>query len=540
MMLSRAIRNLARRLSGERGFTMVSAMGSLMLVMLFSAGAYTAVTGDIPLARADQDRKQAYAAAEAGLHEYEYHLNQDNAYWSKCTNVPAPNAVNQRWDGTGSDPRQWRKVPNASSEYAIELLPATGYSQCVEGTQESMIDPASGTFRIRVTGRSNGKKRSIVATMRRRGFLDFLWFTDLETSDPAWYELNSQGRATNPDIVAWAASECAKWYRLGRGSESYSGTVVEFDGTGTDPLSASCTEIQFADADVMAGPFHTNDEILTCGTPEFGRTTADNIEVSAPPQGYRSCGGGSSPVFKGVWSPSSRVMGMPPSNTSLASVADPNWTFTGRTTIVLNGNSMTVNGVSMGLPPNGVVYVKNGNCGQGYFPLNPYGNAVGCADVYLRGNYSGNLTIGSEKDIIVDGNVIHNGDAMLGLISNGFVRVYHPVSPANRVNNPNYTSCSNSAGTMTNVTIDAAILSLQHSFTVDNYYCGPKLGTLTVNGAIGQKHRGPVGRSGSPGNGYTKNYQYDDRLRFRSPPHFLDPVQSSWRVIRQTEQTPPR
>jgi hypothetical protein len=103
-------------------------------------------------------------------------------------------------------------------------------------------------------------------------------------------------------------------------------------------------------------------------------------------------------------------------------------------------------------------------------------------------------------------------------------------------------SCTNAAGTLTNVQIDAAILSLNHSFTVDNYYCGAALNNLTVNGAIGQKFRGPVGRSsgGTPINGYIKKYTYDDRLRFRSPPHFLDPVQSAWRIARYTEQLPPR
>jgi hypothetical protein len=90
------------------------------------------------------------------------------------------------------------------------------------------------------------------------------------------------------------------------------------------------------------------------------------------------------------------------------------------------------------------------------------------------------------------------------------------------------------------VTIDAAILSLQHSFTVDNHFCGQALGELRVNGVIAQKFRGPVGRGGNTiVNGYRKNYNYDDRMSLRSPPHFLDPVQSAWRIQRQVE-TPPK
>jgi len=125
---------------------------------------------------------------------------------------------------------------------------------------------------------------------------------------------------------------------------------------------------------------------------------------------------------------------------------------------------------------------------------------------------------------------------MLGLIANNFVRVYHPVSNLNAANR----SCTNAAGTMQNVRIDAAILALNHSFTVDHYFCGGPQQTLTVNGAIAQKFRGPVGTGGGGGisNGYLKDYNYDDRLRLRQPPHFLDPVQSAWRIMRQFEQVP--
>ena len=106
------------------------------------------------------------------------------------------------------------------------------------------------------------------------------------------------------------------------------------------------------------------------------------------------------------------------------------------------------------------------------------------------------------------------------------MRVYHP--------------CSGT--TMPNVRIDAAILSLLHSFTVDNYDCGSKLGNLTVKGAIAQKYRGAVGTGGasSGGSGYIKDYQYDDRLQYRSPPYFLDPIAASWHVIRSNEQVPAR
>ncbi|MCA1598221.1 MAG: hypothetical protein LC769_04240, partial [Chloroflexi bacterium] len=284
--------------------------------------------------------------------------------------------------------------------------------------------------------------------------------------------------------------------------------------------------------------------ILVCGSPTFGRNAQDRIEVSGG--GWRSNCSGSSPNFVGTWTPNAPLLTLPPTDDTLATVATSAYQFTGTTIITLNGANMTVqnasNGyasVTMALPSNGVIYVGNGTCGVGYQPLNPYGDPSGCGNVYVKGSYSKDLTIATAKDIVVTDDLTRSGDVMLGLIANNFVRIYHPVSKRD-ANNPY--SCTNASGTKTNIVADAAILSLQHSFTVDNYYCGAALGNLSINGVIGQKFRGPVGRGGGGSviSGYTKDYDYDDRMRFRSPPHFLDPVQASWRTSRYTEQIPAR
>jgi hypothetical protein len=89
-------------------------------------------------------------------------------------------------------------------------------------------------------------------------------------------------------------------------------------------------------------------------------------------------------------------------------------------------------------------------------------------------------------------------------------------------------------------TIDAAILALKHSFIHDNWHCGDPTGDLTEVGAMAQKFRGPVGTgSGATiSTGFRKEYVYNDRLRYREPPSFLDPVQASWGIARETEQVP--
>jgi hypothetical protein len=90
-------------------------------------------------------------------------------------------------------------------------------------------------------------------------------------------------------------------------------------------------------------------------------------------------------------------------------------------------------------------------------------------------------------------------------------------------------------GSLENPVVDAAILSTNHSWIVDNYKCGEKLGGLTVWGSIAQFWRGPVGTGGGTGTGYIKNYNYDERLASQEPPSFLSPTNvNSWKLTRET------
>jgi hypothetical protein len=53
-----------------------------------------------------------------------------------------------------------------------------------------------------------------------------------------------------------------------------------------------------------------------------------------------------------------------------------------------------------------------------------------------------------------------------------------------------------------------------------------------VSGAIAQKYRGAVGTTN--GTGYTKDYNYDDRLKYIEPPSFIEPEKSAWVIGRET------
>lgn len=531
---------------------MVTVIGTMTVVTLLSVAALGAVGGDLSVARGDQDSKRAYDAAQAGVAWYRFQLNRDPAYWTRCTNVPnvatghAP--VNQI-----NDIRYTAPVPGTTdATYAIEIIPNKDSAACVEGEKAALTALQDKTLRIRSTGYANGKKRSVIAVFKRRSFLDFLYYSKFETQDPVTY--TPYDSYYSPSVSGWAAGDdktvgaCARPYNdalgTGRGTRRYVGVK-----TGNGPTFAGiCGEIQWVTNDKVNGPLHTEDQLLVCGSPVFGRS-GDRVEIldatSGGVRGSSTCG--AAPTFTGNKIAGATNLDTPPDNTGLAKLAVAPYVFTGQTKIQLNGTSATVtnNGVTqvLPLPPtNGVIYVKSGSCGVPYSYYQRYNDPVGCGNVEVSGTYSSSMTIGSDNDIIIRGDLKHQGDSLLGLIAQSFVRVYHPVAmnlPADPPNGPavEKTSCdANSgevAGSPLTVQIDAAILALNHSFIVDNYSCGDQRQALNVFGSISQRFRGPVGTSA--GTGYVKNYVYDDRLSYKEPPNFLDPVRSSWRTVRVSE-----
>ncbi len=530
--------SVKRLRNNEGGFTMISVMLGMTLVVAVSFVAVAAVTGDIHQSRNDLDHRRAFEAARAGVNDYVYHLHKDTDYWTHCANVSEPSAVNQ----VGSTAKR-RAVPgNTGGKYAIELLPAAGQTQYTECSTtspgSSMLEPSGllkGTFRIRSTGFSADSKVSIIATFKPATFLDYVYFTQRETSDPVTYGFPNPSAALDG-----AYSQCGKTIKEGR----YTAPIPT--------TSEYCDTISFVEGDSIKGPMHTNDAFVICKNPTLGRGSADPVEVSSPPKGWystnevphsgSSCTGSNS-NFKGTFTANAPVITPPPTNSELKNIAGLK--FKGQVRICLSGNTMSVGAgksctetvlYSGPLPSNGVVYVENGICETIYSPFTAtYPATSGCGNAYIHGSYTGQLTLATENDIIIDGSLVHSGEGVLGLVANNFVRIYHPFSSDTVSTQTAHNKCnsgSNGPTSIKNVQIDAAILAINHSFIVDHYDCGNALGTLTVNGAIAQKYRGAVGTSG--GSGYIKSYNYDDRLQFIEPPSFIEPKQSDWVIGRET------
>ncbi|HEY4778797.1 MAG TPA: hypothetical protein VIH47_04315 [Solirubrobacterales bacterium] len=535
----------------EDGFTMIITLIAMTVMMMLAVVAVTAVNGDGHLSLRNLEQKQAYEAAKAGVEDYAFHLDATNgSYWEKCTNVELPNAVNQ----IGSTAKT-RPVPGTTgAKYAIELIPSstqTRYTQCSEidpsGSMLEQTGQLPGSFRIRSNGFAGKAKATIVATFKRPSFLDYVYFTQFETSDPITY-------AGEKTWLPEAYKQCEKTMQEGRYAQEIPGSNGVY-----------CNVISFKSGEAIRGPLHSNDAIFVCGNPTFGRSPADSIEVGAPSPGWyggtnaalgearlgsRECPR-AEPTFPGTFKTSSPPLNPPTTNSELSTIAEPAFRYSGQVRICLSGATMKVstNGTCDGskysgaIPANGVVYVfNNSSCvSSKYDPYKvTYETTSGCGNALVSGeNYSGQLTIAAENDVLISGPLTRQSgtNGMLGLIANNFVRVFHAY-PTEKYNAEGKVECGSGAGEsrLENLEIDAAILAIKHSFIVDHYNCGNDMGSLTVKGAIAQKFRGPVGTfSGSTTvNGYSKNYEYDDRLRYAEPPSFLDPVTKSWVIGRET------
>ena len=132
------------------------------------------------------------------------------------------------------------------------------------------------------------------------------------------------------------------------------------------------------------------------------------------------------------------------------------------------GKSCTGSLYSGPLPTNGVIYASNAaGCTGEYSPLNvSYESTTTnpCGNINIEGTYSKPLTIAAANDVMIMNNLAKtNEEAMLGLIANNFIRVYHPVELSGGTCSA---TSNNLTGSITEVKIEAALLAINHSFIV--------------------------------------------------------------------------
>ena len=252
-----------------------------------------------------------------------------------------------------------------------------------------------------MTGFSRGKKRSLVAELAPTGFLQYIYFTDFESLDPALAtesadpvadssqtsaRLNGQKFLRNSTAMTYtfyyarrsgSAAPCGSlhWYE-GRSAPQYSsGKYLEYvyrftvDGAGNDVIGSKlsgpterdasstavisdfpCEEIQFAAGDKIEGPLKTNDAMLLAGAVHFTSPVTETAWSTAPDPtkpwrgpGTPSPGTSGEPGYQPVVAGS---LPMPDSNAELITAATTSTTgcvYTGATRIdFLNNGKMTV------------------------------------------------------------------------------------------------------------------------------------------------------------------------------------------------------
>jgi hypothetical protein len=562
-----------RRLHDDQSgiaLVMVIGIGAVLMVLVATALAYS--VGGVRKARTDQSWDNAMAAAYAGVEEYESRLANDNTYQQYGNPASTFSATSQVALPTGSQVNPAFGIGTGGSWADVPGGTGAAFRYEVDNSKYA----STGVLRVRSTGWVGTETRSIVVNLKQQGFIDFLYFTDFEIQDPD---------------LSGASSNCKKYYWAGRSSVSNCSEIAFDGGDVINGPAHSNDAIRICSATFKQGVTTAynpasgkryvakNSNGTNCSgqvfddplSPSYGPVVGmpptnsalknevrSDLPVDVPRPGCLYTGptrivynSGGTMTIRSPWTKKTNVPASGPGTTPSqcgvvgtatgqlgsalgatipvipqnlifvqnvpATSADANyWASNAYPTGIncsLSGSTVACKGATNQANGNGIGYPMANEVAPGTSSYN-YRNG----DVFIEGQIKGAETVASDNYVYVTGDLTYNDQNadILGLVATNAIFVYNPVDSSN-------TSLLGGS----NRTIDAAILSVAHTFQVQNYDKGGDRGILTVMGAIAQKYRGIV-RSGS--NGYKKNYQYDPRFRYIAPPKFLSPVSTSYGV----------
>ncbi|MDL5349964.1 hypothetical protein [Microbacterium sp. zg-YB36] len=546
-------------------------------------------------ARGDANWNAALAAAYAGVDEYQSRLSADTSYWrygnstsafSSTSTVNPPPVPNPAF-GVG-----------AGGSWATVAL--SGDRAMFRYEVDNSHYANSGRIRVRATGKVGEATRTVVADLKQEGFIDFLYFTDYEVQDPSLtgttnsgcftdstkttLKYSWQGRTTANDSagrsvckdlafgeqdlndgpvhsndtiracgttftgIVTTGNATSPYYRkrnsnnstdcddpsFAPGYPAYSGGVKKFPATNSQLKKEARTDLT---ADVpRPGCLYT-------GPTQFTFTDDGKVNIKSPFTKFTRIGNeaatvGSAPVACGLiaqlQSPAGATIVVPDNNVLYvqnvpAVSSDVNFWASNPTGFSCKSSGASgERGWSIGTDTAKSGYpVRTSTTST--TEVAPTATTYGCraGDIFVKGRFSGAATIAAENYVFIVGDITYVDivEDILGIVGNNAVWVWNPV------NSSNNTLLGN------NRTIHAAILSVAHTFQVQNYDKGGTQGTLNVRGAIAQKFRGTVAMSsgGTITHGYAKNYLYDDRFKVEAPPKFLNPVTTTYGVTTWVE-----
>lgn len=539
----RLLSRLPRR--DESGFAMLTVLLAMVILTLLGSVLLANGMAALPQARHQQDFNAALGAAEAGVDDYIARLNQNYNY---ATN------------------------PDGNTAFGTFVPVAVGSpSSYTYGVDTSKLTETGG-ITLSVTGKTNKVTRTVKVGLRPYGFLDALSQTDYNLVDPALFPLPSQS-------VDQTMAQC-KFHAWQAGP-----------GPGGRGPSTACNGLlnYWVTGNVLDGPMQSNDDFYLCGTPRFNDTvdSGDPSASNAPYWGDRA-GCGDDPQFRGGAPRGQHLIALPPSSASLKTKVAPGVSgtgclYTGPTAITLTGSTMSVVspdtrasdatatnpncvGTGVPLPANRTIYVQDipgtgPNAGPCQITVAWSGDDCSKGDAFVRGTLSDELTIVADNNVVITGNVTYdsftatNPARVLGLIATNSVVINHPVTNAgcaagttdgagwcNVTGSVAFDASTSYTVPLVDPTVNASLLSLQHSFAVLNFSQGQSagLGSVILKGSVAGRFmdiEGTFAGNGTLTNGYNVDYKYDARLRNGGlvPPNFLDPAATFWHRVSFTE-----
>ena len=572
----------------ERGaaLVMVIVIGAVLMMLVATGAAFS--ISSIRKASTDEDWNAAMAAAYAGVEDYQSKVSNDNAYvkygnsgaaFSAGSTVQLPTGVlaNPAFGlGTTGPGATWATVPGSSG--------AASYRYEVDNSRYS----TSGILRIRATGRVGDAVRTLVVNVKQQGFIDFLYFTDYEIVDPAqrqsstcvvthaWEQSNKVHKDDCVEIQ-FAPGDVINGPMHSNDTLLICGTRFKGQVTTSNHKSPIFRQVSGSNCtptfDVPASPQFSTSIGMPATNSELRMETRTDLPDVVTRPGCLYTGptvivftGDGKMNVKSPFTVKTRVAGEPATSgteptvcgrpgTAAGSLGSPE----GATITVIEQNLIYVQDVpGLSGDPNytaptanraGFTCVttsgkKGWSFGGNAFPVAneviPWADPAhyGCrkGDVYVQGTLRGEVTVAAENYVYVTGDIKYKDDTIdvLGLVGQNAVWVWNPQVCTDWYSNygngvKNGTCKENKNKFYSSVldrTISAAILSVAHTFVVQNHDIGSSRGTLTVKGAISQKFRGTVATTS--GSGYLKEYNYDPRFRYLAPPKFLSPVSTSY------------
>ena len=568
-MIRRVLRRLRR--SDDSGYVLAVVIGLGLVMLLMVATTLTMTTSGEQKSNTDTDWNAALAAAYAGVEDYKSRVENDSSYvrfgnpsdpytaTSTGISMPTGSSANPAFNITAVQP--WATVPGSGGDAKFRYE--------IDNSKYG----STGVIRLRSTGKVGNETRSVIADLKQNGFNDYVYYTNFEVQDPI-----VSGDPLSCGNYAWLrASSCANIQFTGgdilRGKVHSNDRLLvcgsDFKGavstaSQTNPLYAIAGGC--SDATWEAGkPVHTDPIPMPPTNQSMPLETRNDIPATVPNPGCMYTGPTSIKLNSNgtitVISPWTKFTNIS-MTTGIASTNPARCGIPGTATGQLGSSA----GATFATPTDNLIFVQsvqntttdpnywastakptgftcttgttNGRSKEGWtfgslaYPTTneeaPLTSTVsapayGCrnGDAFVSGTLKGHLTIASQNYIYIVGDLLYsnNQQDLLGLVAQNAIWIWNPMK------NINASTPSGTALLGQNRTIYGALLSVAHTVAVQNYQIGGARGTLKVVGSIAQNFRGTVGQGV---NGFLKDYGYDTRLTYQSPPKFLMPTSTSY------------